>query len=222
MVKAPVAKPEKKTGPVQVLFGACRGDDEHHRRCRGALRQGADRLVLCSCPNHQGEDARCTDCGEQSPVVDLATRRCTDPEGCRDRVETKQRANPLHTMLQEVQQVAQASKATKTPAKAMTARKRTAEPRPKTGRCQHCGETTKGGLFVAGHDAKLKSALAKIAYGDGRKADRVAAAAEMIARGWARKPLPEELLLEATAMVDKAKSPAEFADRMSARRMPPA
>lgn len=205
-----------------VLFGTCRGQDDNHGRCRGAIQQ-KQALVVCSCPNHEGESPRCVNCGVQNDVVDSTTRRCLDPEGCAGRVDSKQRANPLHTMLQEVQQVAQASKAAKAPAKAMTARKRTEVARPKTGRCQHCGEATRGGLFVAGHDAKLKSILAKVAYGDGRKADRVMAAAEMIARGWVKKALPEDIAADATATVDKSKqSPADFAAKVSERRMPAA
>lgn len=33
--------------------------------------------------------------------------------------------------------------------------------KPGTGRCHHCGQPTKGGKFIPGHDAKLKAELQK-------------------------------------------------------------
>lgn len=224
MVKTPVAV-KKSAGPPKILFGTCRGEDLSHARCRGAILQNQT-LVVCSCPSHEGEPGRCINCGIQNDMVDLATRHCTDPEGCVERVETKRRNNPLHTMLQEVQQVAQATKAAKAPAKAKAEPKAPRVARAKVGRCQHCGEPTKGGLFVPGHDAKLKGQLAKIVEtttGESvkRKADRVTAAAEMIVRGWVKKALPDEIAPDALAMVEKSKlSEAEFAAKLSERRMP--
>lgn len=65
------------------------------------------------------------------------------------------------------------------------AEKRARAKRPIEGRCQHCGEPTKGGLFAAGHDAKLKGELIRA----GLEGDHEAVA-EMMARGpaWFKKP----------------------------------
>lgn len=221
-VAKPTDKKLKAKPPAKILFGRCRDEDANHASCRGAIRQGKPSVVItCSCPNHDGEPPKCIDCGG-TDVVDSATRTCTDVEGCLEAVRAKQRANPLHQVLQEVIVAGQNARAVKAAAKAPgTATPRAARVvRPKVGRCHHCGEETKGGLFVSGHDAKLKSELAKTVQGDGRKADRVAAAAELIARGWVKKALPEDLLAEATVMVQKAKSPEEFALRMAQRRWP--
>ncbi len=69
------------------------------------------------------------------------------------------------------------------------ARKRTggAPPRARSGKCECCGEPTKGGRFLPGHDAKLASQLkAKVQCGDDE------AYAEMERRGWLNK-LPGSL-----------------------------
>lgn len=46
-----------------------------------------------------------------------------------------------------------------------------------------CGETTKVGHFLAGHDAKLKSRLMKMVR-EGDETERVVGASGMEARGW--------------------------------------
>lgn len=226
-VAAAVAEPKKKAKPpTQILFGRCRDEDANHAACRGAIRQGRPPVVItCSCPNHEGEPPKCIDCGGVG-VVDSVTRTCTDVEGCLEAVRAKQRDNPLHQMLQEAVVAGQATRAAKkAPAGSSTPRPPRANgsaPRSKEGRCQHCGDPTKGGLFAPGHDAKLKGQLAKVVEDvqGTRKADRVVAAAEMIARGWVKKALPDDLLADATAMVEKAKSPAEFAAKVAAKRIP--
>jgi hypothetical protein len=45
-----------------------------------------------------------------------------------------------------------------------------------SGFCEHCGEPTKGGRFIPGHDAKLKGGLIREAT--------IEAAAERVIRGW--------------------------------------
>lgn len=65
--------------------------------------------------------------------------------------------------------------------------RRSGPAKPKTGSCECCGEPTRGGRFLPGHDARLASALKKrVESGD---AD---AYAEMKRRNWLKK-LPEQL-----------------------------
>lgn len=59
---------------------------------------------------------------------------------------------------------------------------RRSPPKPTTGICECCGEATKGGRFLPGHDAKLVSVLrTKVKNGD------VEAYEEMKRRGWLKK-----------------------------------
>jgi hypothetical protein len=61
-------------------------------------------------------------------------------------------------------------------------------PKPKVGSCECCGEPTRGGRFVPGHDAKLASILrAKVKGGDQDAYE------ELKRRGWLKK-LPAALL----------------------------
>lgn len=64
---------------------------------------------------------------------------------------------------------------------------RVREPKPKVGKCECCGEPTRGGKFLPGHDAKLASALRlRVKCGDQE------AYKEMERRGWLKK-LPDAL-----------------------------
>lgn len=66
--------------------------------------------------------------------------------------------------------------------------KRSAPVRPKTGSCECCGEPTRGGRFLPGHDAKLASLLKqRVRDGDDE------AYSEMKQRGWLKK-LPASLI----------------------------
>lgn len=73
--------------------------------------------------------------------------------------------------------------------------------RPTSGKCEHCGEPTRGGRFVAGHDAKLKGDLLRAAQqGD------IEAYTEMLQRGWSkdghRKTVAAETIEAATNLLD--------------------
>jgi hypothetical protein len=60
-------------------------------------------------------------------------------------------------------------------------------PRPKQGKCECCGEATRGGRFLPGHDAKLASRLKeRVASGDAKAYE------EMKGRNWLSK-LPAHL-----------------------------
>lgn len=207
------------------------------------------RTVVCPCGCHADRPRACLRCRYRETrigEVDATRLTCLDREACADRCADRQARNPLHLQLVEVIRDGEVERIrsrleaatrrernivpkveTTTPdAPAPTEAKPARIPKPKTGACHHCGATTKGGLFVAGHDAKLKGELQKAAYDpDGRKADRVTAAAEMLARSWNRKPLPEDIAAEAQAQVDRTgreKLIAVSADRRKDRHAQPA
>jgi hypothetical protein len=54
-------------------------------------------------------------------------------------------------------------------------------PRPSSGACVCCGEVTRGGSFLPGHDAKYKSMLRAKAKGGDQAAQQL-----LIDRGWAK------------------------------------
>lgn len=182
--------------------------------------------VACSCACHAGQAPQCIRCRyrniDRPGEVALDTRRCLDVEACLDRCNRRQANNPTHVLLVQVIRDAEVTRAaerartrprrgTMTEAQAQaetateTAPRAPRTPRVKEGTCGHCGAQTKGGKFVAGHDAKLKGELQKIAEDtDKRKPERVAAGAEIAARGWdARKGLPDDIAADATALLDK-------------------
>lgn len=69
---------------------------------------------------------------------------------------------------------------------------------------------TKGGKFLAGHDAKLKGVLVKAARQTppesgkpATKADAIRAMAELIARDWPRKHVDAKITEQAEQLVDQ-------------------
>lgn len=90
--------------------------------------------------------------------------------------------------------------------------KRVAQDRPTSGLCEHCGEPTKGGKFVAGHDAKLKGDLIRAgAEGD------VDAVVEAMFRNWYKPGRYPDLETEAFAVVQAHKTDEWLAARVAAR-----
>jgi hypothetical protein len=139
-------------------------------------------LTIC---NHEWHHAnpRCWICKGRhvegtSTQLDPERRCCLDAEACALRAKTRTESDPRFERYQQYREQA---------AKVERADERRAEPRaprverPTEGTCDHCGAPTKGGHFVAGHDAKLKSELAALA----REGD-VEALAELMLRptGW--------------------------------------
>lgn len=163
-----------------------------HRSCPGAVRNAgpAGKLVLCYCCRL---DPRCLDCG-QTEEVDSQTWSCVDEFGCALRVRARLDASPLHQQLQACRSdSAERARRIRTSAEELRRglpadeldefdrpqEKKLRTPRPATGNCECCGEPTRGGRFLPGHDARLKSRLRKAsAEGD------VEATSELELRGW--------------------------------------
>lgn len=81
------------------------------------------------------------------------------------------------------------------------------------GVCHHCGEPTKGGIFVAGHDAKLKGELKRAAQ-DGD----IDALAEILYREWPQpKDTSDADLNKAARIAGHKNADAWFEGRVVAR-----
>lgn len=136
------------------------GPGHPHPGCPRAVRNG-DRaefkVITCECkePGCGDQVLRCTYCKtEEEGAVDPADWSCFDKDACRDTIQTRLVNNPLYQELTGIRSIAMAKVANENAEKA--AKKAAA---PKVGSCLHCGEATKGGKFLPGHDAAYVSAL---------------------------------------------------------------
>lgn len=150
-----------------------------HAQCRGGHINERGRVTLCDCPCHEGQHA-CIECGEGRTELD-PDRRCVDREGCLERFRETLANHPRHQAWAKIREAADREKAEKRAEEEGQVAAGTRRPRNgKTPQpCQHCGEMTKGGLFVMGHDAKLKGILMR-AGADGD----VVSIVELKLRGW--------------------------------------
>lgn len=120
--------------------------------------------LRCACPCHDGEDLeqRCSECGDKGPTPKIGGK-CVDQVACRRR----KREHYLSTEAgQRIEALFAAAREERGERRLQLAESRAADPhapRPKTGRCEWSGDTTKGGKFLPGNDAKLKGALLELA-----------------------------------------------------------
>lgn len=116
-----------------------------HDLCPGGILNGnGTEVYLCGCGEHELV-VRCLDCNNKTPgEVSRETWTCVDAEACQQKRDKRRR------------EADEALFGGRTPAKVSEARERApkAPAKPKTGKCLCCGETTGGGLFRPGHDAK--------------------------------------------------------------------
>lgn len=196
-----------------------------HARCRVATRStlpvkaagnnatvgSRPALIICSCtchvtrPNQVEPDPSCTECGHQGGAeVDQVQWLCHDQAACSARVDKRLADNLTWQMLQEAKADGARVRAEKNQtrrgnmsenAPADKAARPRREPKPKVGTCHHCGDPTKGGQFVAGHDAKLKGQLQRIAIDrNAPTGARVDAVTEQLIRGWHKGSFPDALV----------------------------
>lgn len=153
--------------------------DAWHQRCKGGHVDTRGSVTLCECPCHAGKPS-CIRCGAGDSELD-DSRSCIDVEGCVERYRDQIANNPRTEKYRRIQETASAeraaaaSEAKRAIAAGERPPRRGSEPKP----CAHCGEMTKGGTFVMGHDAKLKGILMRA----GEDGD-VASIVELKMRGW--------------------------------------
>lgn len=110
-------------------------------------------LYICPCECNVGH-TRCTRCGQRDVEVTTDTSVCVDVEGCDGELAKKRANNPSYMAILAAREAAMGSR------KASEARP---VPRPgsasrsSSGACLCCGEPTRGGLFLPGHDARYVS-----------------------------------------------------------------
>ncbi len=134
--------------------------DEWHAICPVATLHGG-RLTIC---NHEWHVAypRCWICktfGGGEIDLDPVRRCCQDREACADRANARLHDDPRFERYRQYAEMAALDENGEPKPKR---ERKPAADRPTSGRCQHCGEPTKGGKFVAGHDAKLKGDLMRL------------------------------------------------------------
>lgn len=123
--------------------------------CVGAIWwDQSKQLYICPCACNQGH-TRCTRCGARDVEVTAHTSQCIDIDGCDTTLSIKRANNPSYQALLKAR-----AKVTNSARPSATE----ATPRPKAnpagGKCICCGEATRGGLFLPGHDARYVSAQA--------------------------------------------------------------
>lgn len=164
-----------------------------HKSCPGAVRNGkANRLILCYCCRRE---PRCLTCGQaDASEVNPHTWGCLDQLGCDGRVRVRVENSPLFRMIQlcKVDAIVR-RRAVNASAERITRAvgpegdtfdepyvKPKRPPRASSGVCAcPCEGVTKGGEFLPGHDAKMKSLLRKAA-----KSGDMDAQQALEARGW--------------------------------------
>lgn len=187
----------RKTKQTTSLFKSCgehngHGRCPHHRSYRANLKRNFDGkgnlqtrdldLVheVCSCPCHERQPLQCLECGsENSELDDLG--QCVDRQGCHDMAILRRDNHPKWQQYAKIRQVAaeaeaQARAERGDPDRPSKPKRERGPARPTSGTCHHCGAPTKGGKFVAGHDAKLKGELVREGTID--------AAIETLCRDW--------------------------------------
>lgn len=135
-----------------------------HNLCHGYYPRQGGGYYTCPCSRHQGEN-RCRYCrydhGSNVDGYDVASRRCLDNDACTRRMRPESQA---------VQEQITAARAA------------TRQSRPGRSCECNCGGTTRGGRFLPGHDAKLKSLLLRAAAGGDTEAGE-----ELRRRGWEKQ-----------------------------------
>lgn len=179
---------------VPATCGYC-NVGQHKRCCIGTVKHDSSKypggvVWVCECPDvtcttrRKTEPAKCSECGNRDAAeVDPKTWRCVDVGACQAFTTARRDNDPLLAIIREAREMA---KVTET-AKKATAKKAAA---PKTGTCQcGCNGTTKGGLFLPGHDARFVSTLvgqaeeknfSKASLDAGRKALKDAGASDAL------------------------------------------
>jgi hypothetical protein len=164
-----------------------------------------ERLTVCISDWHERHPA-CYVCKTEDAELHTTHPQCVDVEACAERAKIRQDAHPGWDRYRQYHEAAKAAE-TETPRE-----RRPSATRPTSGRCEHCGEPTKGGRFVAGHDAKLKGDLIR-AGGAGD----VEAVVEAMFRSWYKQGRYPELEAEAFAIVQANNTDEWLAQRVANR-----
>lgn len=178
----PEAPKLKKTPSVPCGFCI----SGHHPKCINTMRNGDGSLIRCRCCGATSQP-RCVDCNRRGEDVDPAKSVCVDRDDCAAYREVRRERGPIAKFLREYYAGATASARVEPSFKLTgtdtTPTREQAEAwsegvfdslppevqakvvrhrdRPRKAACRCCGEPTKGGTFLPGHDARYISSLAR-------------------------------------------------------------
>lgn len=149
----------EKTAKNGKICGFCSTGGRHDLCPGGVVNGDGVTIVLCTCPEHPVV-MRCVNCGARGDGISETTWTCLDAESCAQ-TSQKRRDDALRDLYGDLVD----GERTRTTPKATRAPKAPRE--AKTGTCIcGCEGTTKGGLFLPGHDSKyLTGAVASIQGG---------------------------------------------------------
>ena len=108
----------------------------NHDTCRGGYRNGDGSVLICGCECADSKPEFCHHCKSTSPDDLGRPWLCDDRDACEGRLRARMEADEFITNMTRFQG---------------------AETRSRSGRsaaCLCCGEATKGGKFLPGHDSK--------------------------------------------------------------------
>lgn len=133
--------------------------DDAHERCPSGVRNGDQvTIITCGCGCERSKQRRCLVCGNrEQDDVDPEFWRCLDESACQARINKMQAENPLLQQIRSQAQAREERAEVEQAAKAQTRPSRA--PRTTSGACKCCGEPTKGGKFLPGHDSKYLNLL---------------------------------------------------------------
>lgn len=184
----------KTVSTTAVRCGFCMTGN--HASCRPAVRRGDGGVWRCACTDqtHADQQPYCLEC-RSTEAVDPETWRCLDLSECQAAVASRMAKDPLLQFIAKCREDGQAEASERARARRIAANPDRPEPKPRQKRepktpkpCRcGCGETTGGGKFRPGHDAKLKGRLSTIT-GDATLTaeERKAAADELTELGWTK------------------------------------
>lgn len=126
----------------------------------GIEQKGGTEILRCGCPCSH-DLIKCLDCGKrereyaEDHEVNPTTWRCFDTEACRAAVEKRLDDDPTIRMIRAAYARADERRRLNSGER----RDRTADTggRTTSRKCLCCGEATKGGLFLPGHDSRYLS-----------------------------------------------------------------
>lgn len=160
--------------------GFCKTND--HLVCPVGVVDGNGQMVLCACDCHDMTSRRCLRCGEIGDVnlID-ASWKCRDTNVCDDTLKKLRGADSVFARIEKAYEATLEQKR-KEAAKKREHRDKVNSSRGNNPPCTcGCGGTTKGGMFLPGHDSKYLSSLMAL--------DKVEAVrrAEMVSDAFAMK-----------------------------------
>lgn len=141
---------------MKLVCGYCAVNN--HESCKRGIRSGQGNIMLCPCgiPYHKDRaenEIQCTECHTTDrDELDERLWLCADTTTCVQRIIAVLKQNPNMQLMHEAYITSGERVQQERAARPVRSRNPS---RPSDGKCLCCGEPTRGGLFLPGHDARL-------------------------------------------------------------------